>query len=312
MPSILITGGAGFIGSHIAREALDRGFDVKILDNFFAGNMKTVSDISDKVEIVKGDILDSELLKKEFKGIDFVSHQAALRSVPVSLKEPLNYNNVNINGTLNVLEAARQCDVKRVVFASSSSVYGETESLPEKETYTPKPISPYGITKLAGELYMQSFYKLYGLETVSLRYFNVFGPGNDPDSKYTTLIPLFIKTISNGESPVIFGDGSMSRDFTYVKDIANANILACTADNSAGEIFNIGHGKNISVEEVTKKIVEFFGKDMEIKHREDRAGDVHHSLADISKAKRILGYEPKYDFDTGLKETIEWFKANKT
>ena len=312
MPTILITGGAGFIGSHIARLALDREYEVKIIDNFFTGRMENISDIKDQIKLIKGDIRNQELLKKEFEGMDFVSHQAALRCVPISLEKPFDYNDVNINGTLNVLEAARQCNVKRVVFASSSSVYGDAENLPDKESNTPKPFSPYAITKLAGELYMQSYHKLYGMETINLRYFNVFGPFQDPNSQYSTLIPIFIKKTSNGESPIIFGDGTQSRDFTYVKDVAEANILACTAKNVAGETFNIACGRSIKINELTQKIGEILGKTIGPKYTKERLGDVKCSLADITKARERLGYEPKYDFENGLRETIKWFQIQRT
>ncbi len=311
MPNILITGGAGFIGSHIAREALNAGYDVKIIDNFFEGRMENISDISNSIKIVRGDIMDISLLKKEMVDIDFVFHQAALRSVPLSLKKPFDYNMVNINGTLNTLEAALHCGVKRVVFASSSSLYGNTENLPERESEQPRPISPYAITKLAGELYMQSYYALYGLETVNLRYFNVFGPFQRPDSKCPTLIPLFINSIINNEIPTIYGDGSQSRDFTYVKDVVRANLAACISKRAAGETFNIANGKRVSVNDIARKIAEVLGKDIRPAYKRERSGDVKHSLADISKAKDILEYEPKYDFESGLKETIEWFRTLK-
>jgi len=307
MPCIVITGGAGFIGSSIAREALERGFEVRIIDNMFTGSPENISDINGRVKLINGDIRDRGLLEKELEGADFVSHQAALRCVPTSLKEPFEYNDVNINGTLNVLEAARKCGVKRVVFASSSSVYGDTEKLPEKESDELKPLSPYAVTKLAGELYMKSYYQLYGLETVSLRYFNVYGPGQDPRSKYSTVIPLFIDTIRKGQSPVIFGDGTQSRDFAYVKDVAKANILSCTAKGVGGEEFNIAGGRRISINEIVQKIGDVLGKSVEPSYAGERQGDVMHSLADMTKSREMLGYEPGYDFETGLKEMVDWF-----
>jgi len=308
MPKILITGGAGFIGSHIAMAALKGGFEVKIIDNLYTGCLENLSGIKDRIEFIKGDIMDLGLLKNEFHDADFVSHQAALRSVPASFDSPAEYNRVNINGTLNVLEAARHCGVNRVVFASSSSVYGNSESLPERETDRPKPISPYAITKLACEMYMKSYNQTYGLETVNLRYFNVFGPMQDPNSRYATVIPLIIRDAINGKTVTVFGDGSQSRDFTYVKDVSEANVLTCKSKKSSGKTFNIACGKNISINDIIQKTAIILGKQIKTKHIHDRKGDVKHSLADITKSREILGYEPKYDFDTGLRETVKWFR----
>ena len=280
---IIVTGGAGFIGSHISRELVKQGHEVIVIDNLFAGKIENIKDILPKIRFIKGDIRDLDLLKKEFKNADFVSHQAARRSVPESVENPYEYNDVNINGHLNVLEAARINDIKRIVFASSSSVYGEREDFPEKETDLPNPISPYAITKLAGENYCKMFYELYGLETVSLRYFNVFGPCQDPNSQYTCVIPKFIKAVLNNQQPTIYWDGEQSRDFTYVENNVLANISSFQTN-------------------------EYLGKNIKAKFELRRKGDVRNTLGDNTKAKRLLGYETKVDFRKGLKRTIEWFK----
>lgn len=305
----LVTGGAGFIGSHIVEELVKKGEEVVVIDNLFTGKLDNIRPFLSKVKFVKADIRDFDTIKNEFKGIDFVLHQAALRSVPASLKDPIAYNEVNINGLFNVLEASRINDVKKVVFASSSSVYGDAEKLPLKESFLPKPISPYAITKLAGEHYMNFFYKAYGLKTLSLRYFNVFGPRQDPNSEYSAVIPLFIKAVASGKSPIIFGDGSQSRDFTFVKNNVYANLLACEKENATG-VFNIAAGKTVTVNELLEKINQLLGKSIKGNYTAERKGDVKHTLASTTKAKKNLGFKVTASFDKGLKETVNWFKGS--
>ncbi|MBD3313708.1 NAD-dependent epimerase/dehydratase family protein [Candidatus Woesearchaeota archaeon] len=310
MARCLVTGGAGFIGSHIVDALLAREDEVVVIDNFFDSKRENLDHVKDRIELVEGDIRDKELMDRLCRGTDFIFHEAARRSVPASLKDPFEYNDVNINGTLNILEAARKNDVKRVISASSSSVNGDAEVFPQKEDVNPDPRSPYALTKLAAEKYLRIYWKLYGLETVSLRYFNVFGPRQDPNSQYAVVIPLFIKAISDGKPPVIFGDGSQSRDYTYVANVVEGNILASQApkEKAAGEVFNIADGNSISVNELAERINKMLGKDIKPEHTEERPGDVQKTQADNSKAKELLGYEGKVSFEQGLKNTVEWFR----
>lgn len=308
----LITGGAGFIGSHLAEELVNRGYSVTVLDNFSAGKMANLKGFADKIRIVEGDIRDLELLKKEFKGIDFVSHQAALRCVPESVDNPLAFNDVNINGHYNVLEAARVNDVKRVVYASSSSVYGLTDKYPQEEHHRPMPVSPYAITKLAGENYNKFFFEEYGLETVSLRYFNVFGPRQDPRSNYAMAIPAFITRMLADLPPIVYGTGEQSRDFTFVKNNVLANITAFTASRIGGEAINISEGKTISLNSIIKMLRDLVGKEIPVKFEQRRQGDVDVTWGSIEKAKKMIGFECRYGFEEGLKKTLEWYKAEYT
>ncbi|MFO8015559.1 MAG: SDR family oxidoreductase [Candidatus Woesearchaeota archaeon] len=316
MEKVIITGGAGFIGSHLAEELVSKGHEVTVVDNLFDGKRENLDGVKDKIHFIEGDIRDKKLMNELCSNADHILHQAARRSVPASLKDPFEYNDVNINGTLNILEAARRNDIKSVVFASSSSVYGEVkeENLPQKETMTPGPMSPYALTKVAGEHYLSMYNKLYGLKTISLRYFNVFGPRQDPNSQYAVVIPLFVKALMEGKQPVIYGDGEQSRDFTYIKNVVNGNILAMNAKEKAGgEVFNMANGHAVSVNDLLDRIKRILGgKAMEIeaKHEGPRAGDVRHTLADNSKAKDILGYEEEVGFDDGLRTTVEWFREN--
>ncbi len=303
----LITGGAGFIGSNIAFEILKRGDKVRILDSFATGRKVNIEPILDQVELIDGDIRDYWTVAGAVEGVDYILHQAALPSVTRSVNNPLTSNAVNIDGTLNLLEAARQAEVKRVVYACSSSVYGESEVLPKVETMKSEPLSPYAVTKLAAEEYCKVYYRLYGLETVALRYFNIFGPRQDPDSQYSAVIPLFIKAVLRGKQPVIFGDGEQSRDFTYIGNAVSANLKACTAPNAAGRHYNIACGQRYTLNQTLEFICEIIGKEAKARHVNPRPGDIMHSLADIEAAKTDLGYTIEYDFKTGLKETINWF-----
>jgi len=307
---VVVTGGAGFIGSHIVDGLLEQGFEVVVLDNLFTGKKEFIKHNLKRITFIKGDIRNKKDAEKALKGADYVLHEAAMRSVPASLGVPHEYNDINIDGTVTLLDAARKLDIKRLVFASSSSVYGDCEVLPQRETMLPDPRSPYAITKAAGEYYLRTYYKLYGLGTVSLRYFNVFGPRQDPNSQYSAVIPLFMKAIKANKSPVIFGDGEQTRDFTFVKNIVEANILAMQCKKAEGEVMNIANGEGVTVNQLVEKINRILGKNVKAKHVAERAGDVKHTLADNSKAMDILGYKGSVGFDGGLKITIEWFNKN--
>ena len=310
MSRYLVTGGAGFIGSHIVDELVRRGESVRVLDNFTTGRRENLSAVIDKIDLIEGDIRDLEVCKKAAKCIDFVLHQAALRSVPKSMSDPIGYNEVNVSGMLNILVAARDNKVKRVVFASSSSVYGDTNKLPEKETDPTNPISVYAATKLTGEHYCKVFSAGFGLEAVALRYFNVFGPRQSLESEYAVVVPKFITCILNDQSPPIHGDGRQSRDFTYVKNVVDMNLLAATSNNNSGEVFKVACGKAYTVLELAEKVNQLIGKNIKPIFMPRRQGDVLYTLADISKAKKSLGFNPGVDFEEGLKRTIEWFRKN--
>lgn len=304
---VIITGGAGFIGSNLARY-LSSDNHVLVIDDLSTGHMENIKDLIDdkKIDFIKGSVTDLPLLQKTFKGIHYVFHEAAIPSVPRSIKDPITTSNVNINGTLNVLLAARDCGVKKVVYASSSSVYGDTPTLPKKEEMNPNPLSPYAVGKLAGEYYCSVFTEVFHLPTVALRYFNVYGPRQDPTSEYAAVIPKFISKILNGTPPVVYGDGEQTRDFTFIDDVISANILA--AESDATGIFNAAGGKRISINELAKTVMALCNKNLEIEYKEARPGDVKHSLADNSKAKEKFTYSPKFDIKNGLKETIRWFQ----
>ncbi|MCP4569275.1 MAG: SDR family oxidoreductase [FCB group bacterium] len=303
----LITGGAGFIGSNLALEILKRGDQVRIIDNFATGRMINIEPILDQVELIDGDLRDIWTVAEAVEGIDYVLHQAALPSVSRSVNNPLTSNAVNITGTLNVLESARQAGVKRVVYACSSSVYGESETLPKVETMPSAPLSPYAVTKLAGEEYAKVYHRLYGLETVGLRYFNIFGPRQDPGSQYSAVIPLFIKALMGNRQPVVFGDGEQSRDFTFIGNAVSANLKACTAPDAAGKSYNVACGERFTLNQTLDMLGEIIGKKSKAKYVDPRPGDIKHSLADIEAAKKDLGYSVDYDFRVGLKETVNWF-----
>lgn len=302
----LVTGGAGFIGSNIVKELLRRGEKVRVLDNFATGKRENLLPFNGNpnLEVIEGDLRSFHIVRDAVRGCDYVLHQGALPSVPRSIKDPITSNEVNINGTLHILEAAREFGVKRVVFASSSSVYGNNATLPKVETMPVAPLSPYALTKYAGERYCQVFHALYGVETVALRYFNVFGPNQDPTSQYSAVIPKFIKMIKEGRRPVIYGDGTQSRDFTYVSNNVEANLLACTAPDVAGEVFNIACGERYTLLDLVHTINEILGTRVEPLFEPPRPGDVKHSLADIEKAKRMLGFEVKVKFREGLENII--------
>ena len=305
--SVVVTGGAGFIGSNLV-SALVKYNTVRVIDNLSTGYIKNIKNFikNTQVEFVKGTITNINFLRRTFKDIDYVFHLAAIPSVPRSIINPIKSNYTNINGTLNVLVASRDNNVKKVIYSSSSSVYGDTPSLPKKEDMKPLPLSPYAVGKLTGEYYCQAFTKVYDLSTICLRYFNIYGPQQDKLSEYAAVIPRFITSISNDKSPVIFGDGEQTRDFTFVKDAVNANILAAASKETG--VFNIAYGKRISINDLAKSIMNITGKKIKPIYKEPRSGDIRHSLADISKAKRKLGYVPKIEIKEGLEETIAWFQ----
>jgi len=307
----LVTGGAGFIGSHIVDGLVGNGDKVKVLDDFSSGRMENLKDIFNKIELIKGDIRNKEIVRRAMEGVDYVLHQAALRSVPKSLANPELYNDVNINGTLNILTAAREAKVKRIVIASSSSIYGEVEKLPEREDFLPQLISPYGLTKLAGEYYSRIFSKIYGLETVNLRYFNVFGPRQSLENEYAVVIPKFVTCMLKDIQPPIHGDGKQTRDFTYVSNVVQANIKSAVTPGIKCEIFNIACGKAYSVLDIVKYVNKILGKSILPVFGPIRAGDAKHTLADISMAKKLIGFKPEIGFEEGLKKTIEYFSKLK-
>ena len=304
---VLITGGAGFIGSNLAEELVKEDYEVVIIDNLSTGREENLSSFKNKITFVRGSITDFELMKKACRDVSFVFHQAALASVQRSIEEPKRVAEVNILGTLNVLLAARDSSVDKVIYASSSSVYGDTPELPKRESMRCMPKSPYAASKLAGEEYCRIFIEVYGLKCICLRYFNVYGPKQNAFSEYAAVIPKFITRVLKNKPPVIFGSGEQTRDFTFVKDVVKANILAMKS-NATG-VFNIAGGKRISINELAYKIISMLGKDLKPEYTEPREGDVMHSLADISLAREKLGYVPSYDIDKGLKKTIEYFKS---
>ena len=310
MATYLITGIAGFIGSSLARAVLAQGDNVRGVDNFSTGKRGNIEELLSRIDFQEADLLDLDAMKAACRGADFILHQAAIPSVPKSVLDPLGSNRANVDGTVNILIAARDAKVKRVVYAASSSAYGDTPTLPKQEEMTPNPISPYAVAKLASEYYMKSFFRCYGLETVCLRYFNIFGPRQDPTSPYSGVLAKFITSMLNGEQPTIFGDGSQSRDFTYIDNTVSANLLACKAPASAvGQVFNVATGHRIDLNETFRVLKKITGYSGDMKYAQERAGDVKHSLADISKAQQYLGYKPLVYFEEGLKKTVDWYRA---
>ncbi len=310
MAHYLVTGGGGFIGCNIVQALVERGQTVRVLDNFSTGRRQNLTALENKVELIEGDIRDRAITERAVEGIDYVLHQAALGSVPRSVQDPLTSNEVNVNGTLNLLWAAKKARVKRFVMASSSSIYGNTPSLPKDESMLPNPISPYAVSKLAGERYTLSFNAVYDLPTVALRYFNVFGPKQDPTSQYAAVIPRFITAMMSGQSPVVYGDGEQSRDFTYVDNVVQANLLACTASAAPGHAMNIACGDRYSLNTLLQLLAEIMGKKAQPVYETDRPGDVKHSMASIERAQHLLGFSPAINFKEGLKRTVAWFLQN--
>lgn len=304
---IVVTGGAGFIGSNLVKKLAETN-TVSVIDDLSTGHITNIQQLitSKKIEFIPGTITDLEMLQKTFRNIDYIFHQAAIPSVPRSIKDPIRTNIVNANGTLNVLVAARDNHVKKVVYASSSSVYGDTPTLPKKEDMIPNPLSPYAVSKLTAEYYCDVFARIYALPTVALRYFNVYGPSQDPTSEYAAVVPKFITNVLNGKSPIIFGDGEQTRDFTYVEDVVTANIFA--AESTTTGVFNIAGGTRISINTLAKLIIQLCKKNVTIDYQKPRSGDILHSLADITRAKNTFNFKSNFSITEGIKETITWFQ----
>lgn len=312
MAKYLITGGAGFIGCNLARFILDKGHDVVILDNFATGKRENIEDIKDRVELIEGDIRDRDAVDRAIDGCTAIFHEAALGSVPRSVEDPCTSHDVNVNGTVTVLEGARAAGVKRLVFAASSAAYGNQEESPKHEGMVPMPISPYAANKVACEAYLQGYAASYGMETLCLRYFNVFGPYQDPFGAYAAVIPAFASKLICGENPVVFGDGEQSRDFCYIDNVCNANWLAAhaPAEVCKGQAMNIACNYRTTLNQILDQLRDLLGCEVNAEYQDDRAGDVKHSLADVSLAKETIGYEPKVFFEEGLAKAIDWYKAN--
>ncbi len=305
----LVTGGAGFIGSNIVDELVRRGHSVVVLDDLSSGSEENLAGVRSKIDLRIGSIIDLAMVQSACVGVDYVIHLAARTSVPKSVKDPLETNHVNIDGTLNVLVAARDAKVRRFVYAASSSAYGETPTLPKIESMQPEPISPYGVTKFVGELYAQVFGRVYGLENASVRYFNVFGPRQDPTSQYSGVLSRFMLAVLKSEPLVIYGDGEQSRDFTYIDNIVDETLRACEAAGASGKVFNGGTGARITLNQVVKLLEKITGKKLPVKYDPPRDGDIRDSQADVSLARKILGYEPRVLFEEGLRRTWDWYKS---
>jgi len=310
MALYLVTGGAGFIGSHLVEELRRRGERVRVADNLVTGKRANLAHVSD-VDVIEGDLAEIDTALTAVRGVDYVLHQAAIPSVPRSVADPVTSNRANITATLNVLVAARDAGVKRLVYAGSSSAYGNTPTLPKREDMPPKPLSPYALQKLVGEQYAQMFTTLYGLETVTTRYFNVFGPRQDPSSPYSGVISLFISALVDGRRPTIYGDGGHTRDFTYVANVVDGVLRACTAPNAAGQVINVATGGRVSLNELFRTVRDLTGAAIEPIYAEPRAGDVRDSQADISRARELLGYSPSVEFQEGLRRTLDWYRAQR-
>jgi nucleoside-diphosphate-sugar epimerase len=306
---VLVTGGAGFIGSNLVHELLRRDHTVVVLDNLATGKRDNLKGVMGEIEFIEGDICDYHLVRKAVDGVEVIMHEAALGSVPRSIRDPITTNNVNIGGTLNILHAARDGGVRRVVYASSSSVYGDTPKLPKHEEMPTNPLSPYAISKLGAELYCRVFSRVYGMETVSLRYFNVFGPRQDPASQYAAVIPRFITALLRGEQPVIFGDGEQTRDFTYIDNVVHANMLAATSESESGLALNCACHDRTSLNTLVKMCNGALGTNIHPRYDPPRAGDVRDSFAAIDLAHRVIGYKPVVDFRTGLQKTADWYRS---
>jgi len=311
MAAFLVTGGAGFIGSSLVRRLLGVGHSVRVLDNLSTGFKSNLEECLNRIELMEGDVSEFTVCKSAVAGVDYILHEAAIPSVQRSVDDPIRSNNANVTGTLNMLVAARDAKVKRFVFASSSSVYGDTETLPKVETMPENPLSPYALTKHAGEEYCVLFYRIYGLPTVALRYFNVFGPRQDPHSPYSAVISRFVEAALTGRRPVVNGDGEQSRDFTYVENVVDANLLACEANGVEGMVFNIGTGERRSLNDLLRSLSSLVGRNLEPEYANARLGDVRHSQADIGRARRYLRFEPKVSFLAGLERTLNW-NSNKS
>lgn len=309
MSVVCVTGGAGFIGSNLVEALVERGDRVRVVDNLATGRIENLELVADRIEFINADICETARMREILSGVDVVFHEAAIPSVQKSILDPYHSNHANISGTLSVLIAARDAKVRRVIYAGSSSVYGDTPTLPKTETMTPRPISPYGVMKWVGEMYAQQFTKHYGLETISLRYFNVFGPRQDPTSEYSGVLSKFITAMLRNAQPVIFGDGEQSRDFTFVQNVVDANLLAAQTSRGVGEVMNLAVGGRYSLNEALKVLNRIFSSQVQARYEPNRSGDIKHSQADITRARELLGYEPKIDFEKGLRLTVEWYRG---
>lgn len=309
MVRCLVTGGCGFIGSHLVRGLLEAGHKVRVLDNLSTGHRANLDEVSDRIDIIEGDVCDSIAVREALSGVERVFHQAALASVPLSLEKPLDTHHACVTGTLTMLHHSVQAGVKRFVYAASSSAYGDQPTSSKRETDIPMPLSPYGVAKLAGEYYCQAFFHSFGLETVGLRYFNVFGPRQDPDSPYSAVIPLFVSRILNGQRPLVYGDGLQSRDFTYVANVVHGNMLAAERPNIGGRVINLADGGQTTLLQLLQLLGQLLGKPVSPDFLPARVGDVRESLADITLARKLLGYEPQVRLEEGLKRTIAYYRA---
>src|SRR6202049_5115353 len=311
MAIYLITGIAGFIGASLAQAILAQGDNVRGIDNFSTGKRNNIAELLDRIDVREEDMLDLEAMQSACQGVDYVLHEAAIPSVPRSVLNPLESNRANVDGTVNVLVAARDTKVKRVLYAASSSAYGDTPTLPKREDMSPNPISPYAVAKLASEYYMASFFRCYGLETVALRYFNIFGPRQDPASPYSGVLAKFITQMLGGDQPTIFGDGEQSRDFTFIDNAVQANLLACEApaNQAAGRVFNVATGRRVTLNQMFSALQKLTGYSGTPEYGPERGGDIKHSLADLSRAERHLGYKPQVNFEEGLRRTGDWHRT---
>jgi len=310
MEKFLVTGGAGFIGSNICKKLVSQGRFVRVIDNLLTSKKSNLADIIDRIEFIQADMGDEKIARSAMKNIDVVLHQGALPSVPRSVDDPAATHKHCVNATFTLLLAARDAGIKRFVYASSSSAYGDTPTLPKVETMPPNPLSPYAVAKLVGEYYCSVFYRVFGLETISLRYFNVFGPHQDPTSQYAAAIPAFVTAILKNKPPTVFGDGQQSRDFTYIENVVDANLLAAGAKHTAGEVINIACGQAVTVNQIIDMINDLLGKNVKPIYAPPRPGDVKHSLADITLAKKLIGFTPKVSFRQGLEKAINWYRDN--
>jgi nucleoside-diphosphate-sugar epimerase len=310
MTQYLVTGGAGFIGSHLVHRLVADGQKVRVLDNFATGKKANLADVMDKIELVEGDLRVPADCGRACKGVEIIFHEAALPSVPKSVADPLSTHDVNINGTFNILIAARDCGCRRLIYAASSSAYGDQLESPKRESMRPAPLSPYALHKLVGEYYLSVFHKCYSLETLALRYFNVFGPRQDPKSQYAAAIPAFVASILNDEPPTIYGDGEQTRDFTFIDNVVHGNMLAAKAPKACGEAINVACAESVTINRTIQLINELLGKNVKPVYTDVRPGDVKHSLADITLARKIIGFEPIVSFADGLRQAIQWYREN--
>lgn len=310
MANYLVTGGAGFIGSHLVERLVKDGHAVRVLDNFATGKRDNLAPFLSKIDLLEGDLRNPDDCRRACRDIEIVYHEGAVPSVPKSVEDPVTSHQANVDGTFNILMAARDAKCRRLIYAASSSAYGDLPELPKRESVCPQPLSPYAVNKLAGEYYLLAFYRCFGLQTLSLRYFNVFGPRQDPKSQYAAAIPAFVSAILAGESPTIYGDGEQTRDFTYIDNVVHANMLAAQAAKTEGQVVNIACGQRVTVNQIIAQINQLLGKNVPSKHVAERPGDIKHSLADIALARKIIGFEPLITFEEGLRRAIDWYRHN--